>query len=418
MDPLGGSDGAATGGVSYGDSGSSSTAASGTADGFSVDAQGGTDVVVDVAGAVADPGVYRLPAGSRVNDAVQRAGGETGRASVEAINLAARLTDGQQVVVPEKVSGATAVAASSGATGEPAGPIGLGAATVEQLDTIEGIAPSRRRRSSNSVTSTAASPPSTSSTRSTGSGRRRWRRCGRACSHDVWLRQVGWRFALLGGVAAGLAASPIASQDARATAVTILGLAIVGGALLAATPWPAGRAAWVKVAPVALAAVAAGLSLGAMRLAAIDRGAFAGPIGRPGTARGFVTAVPHRSEGEVTVRIQTAAGRLAVEAHEPVEDLPVGREVVARGTLTAPAPWEADYLARYGIRQVLRARSIELTGGRRGGLSGIVDGIRSRRGGARARHAGRRRQRFCAGSCWARTIESTPRPSTTSSDPG
>jgi competence protein ComEA len=134
-------DGAATGGVSYGDSGSSSTAASGTADGFSVDAQGGTDVVVDVAGAVADPGVYRLPAGSRVNDAVQRAGGETGRASVEAINLAARLTDGQQVVVPEKVSGATAVAASSGATGEPAGPIGLGAATVEQLDTIEGIGP-------------------------------------------------------------------------------------------------------------------------------------------------------------------------------------------------------------------------------------------------------------------------------------
>ena len=133
-------DSAATSGVSYGDGGSS-TAASGTSDGFSVDAQGGTDVVVDVAGAVADPGVYRLPAGSRVNDAVQRAGGETGRASVEAINLAARLTDGQQVVVPEKVSSATAVAASSGATGEPAGPIGLGTATVEQLDTIEGIGP-------------------------------------------------------------------------------------------------------------------------------------------------------------------------------------------------------------------------------------------------------------------------------------
>ena len=135
----GGADGADTGGVSYGDSGSS-TAASGTADGFSVDAQGGTDVVIDVAGAVADPGVYRLPAGSRVNDAVQRAGGATGRATVEAINLAARLTDGQQVVVPEKVAGATAVA-SSGTSSEPAGPIGLGTATVEQLDTIEGIGP-------------------------------------------------------------------------------------------------------------------------------------------------------------------------------------------------------------------------------------------------------------------------------------
>jgi len=194
----------------------------------------------------------------------------------------------------------------------------------------------------------------------------------------VWLRQVGWRFALLGGLATGLAASPIVPQDARATAATVLGLAIVGGALLAATPWPAGRGAWAKVAPVALAAIAAGLSLGAMRLAAIDRGAFAGPIGRPGTARGFVTAVPHRSEGDVTVRIQTAAGRLAVEAREPVDDLPVGREVVASGTLTAPPPWEADYLARYGIRRVLRARSIELTGDRRGGLSGIVDDIRSR----------------------------------------
>jgi hypothetical protein len=67
----------------------------------------------------------------------------------------------------------------------------------------------------------------------------------------VWLRQVGWRFALLGGVAAGLAASPIASQDARGSAATLLGLAIVGGALLAVTPWPVGRAAWVKVASVA-----------------------------------------------------------------------------------------------------------------------------------------------------------------------
>jgi competence protein ComEA len=127
--------------VSYGEGGAS-TATSATADGFSVSEEGGTDVVVDVAGAIANPGVYRLPAGSRVNDAVQRAGGATGRALVESINLAARLTDGQQVVVPEKVRGATAVAASSGASaGEPAGPIGLGTATAEQLDTIEGIGP-------------------------------------------------------------------------------------------------------------------------------------------------------------------------------------------------------------------------------------------------------------------------------------
>jgi len=129
--------GTPAGNVSYGDSGSGSSAS-----GFSVDAEGGTDVVVDVAGAVAKPGVYRLPAGSRVNDAVKRAGGATARASVESINLAARLTDGQQVVVPETVPGASAAIASSGtAPGVPAGPVSLGSATVDQLDTIEGIGP-------------------------------------------------------------------------------------------------------------------------------------------------------------------------------------------------------------------------------------------------------------------------------------
>jgi competence protein ComEA len=137
----GDANGTPAGDVSYGDS-ASTTSASGTAAGFSVDAEGGTDVVIDVAGAVAKPGVYRLPAGSRVNDAVQRAGGATARASVESINLAARLTDGQQVVVPEKAPGSsTAVAPSGAIPGEQAGPISLGTATVEQLDTIEGIGP-------------------------------------------------------------------------------------------------------------------------------------------------------------------------------------------------------------------------------------------------------------------------------------
>ncbi|MET0559959.1 MAG: ComEA family DNA-binding protein [Solirubrobacterales bacterium] len=105
--------------------------------GFSVDGQGG-DVVVDVAGAVRHPGVYRLPAGSRVEDAVQRAGGPTPRAELEAVNRAARLADGQQVVVPERVAGGGAAAMGSS---DEEGPISLGTATVEQLDTIEGIGP-------------------------------------------------------------------------------------------------------------------------------------------------------------------------------------------------------------------------------------------------------------------------------------
>jgi competence protein ComEA len=96
---------------------------------------GTEDVVVHVAGAVRRPGVYRLPAGSRVTDAVRRAGGFAG-ASRDAINLAARLSDGQQVVVP----GPGTPAASSVPGGE-SGPISLGSATVEQLDQIDGIGP-------------------------------------------------------------------------------------------------------------------------------------------------------------------------------------------------------------------------------------------------------------------------------------
>ena len=94
------------------------------------------DVVVHVAGDVRRPGVYRLPTGSRVTDAVRRAGGFAGGANQDAINLAARLSDGQQVVVPGPGTAAT----SSGAGGQ-SGPISLGSATVEQLDEIEGIGP-------------------------------------------------------------------------------------------------------------------------------------------------------------------------------------------------------------------------------------------------------------------------------------
>jgi competence protein ComEA len=97
----------------------------------------GGEVVVDVTGAVRRPGVYRMPVGSRVNDAVARAGGAAPRAELEAINLAAQLADGQQVVVPEAVRGGGA--ASVGAAED--GPISLGTATVEQLEEIEGIGP-------------------------------------------------------------------------------------------------------------------------------------------------------------------------------------------------------------------------------------------------------------------------------------
>ena len=110
----------------------------GSSGSFHLSEGGGPDVVIDVAGAVRRPGVYRLPVGSRVTDAVQRAGGETPRALLDAVNLAARLADGQQVVIPEAGPGGAALSTVPGAED---GPISLGSATVEQLDTIDGIGP-------------------------------------------------------------------------------------------------------------------------------------------------------------------------------------------------------------------------------------------------------------------------------------
>jgi competence protein ComEA len=93
---------------------------------------------VDVVGAVRRPGLYRLKDGARVADAVTRAGGPTPRAQLELLNVAARIADGEQVVVPRRGSGG-AVASSGG--GPAAGPVHLNSATSEQLDALPGVGP-------------------------------------------------------------------------------------------------------------------------------------------------------------------------------------------------------------------------------------------------------------------------------------
>jgi competence protein ComEA len=121
-----------------GDSAPPFASSPGTSGEISLKSGGGGDIVIDVAGAVRRPGVYRLPAGARVIDAIGRAGGPAGGAMLEGINRAARLADGQQVMVPERGPGGMAVVAGSGAED---GPISLGSATVEQLEAIDGIGP-------------------------------------------------------------------------------------------------------------------------------------------------------------------------------------------------------------------------------------------------------------------------------------
>lgn len=95
-------------------------------------------LVVDVVGSVRRPGVVRLPAGARVLDAVAAAGGLKPGAAPGALNLAALLADGQQVVVGGSVVGAAPGAGGSPPTG---GLLDLNAATLEQLDTLPGVGP-------------------------------------------------------------------------------------------------------------------------------------------------------------------------------------------------------------------------------------------------------------------------------------
>ncbi len=92
-------------------------------------------LVVYVVGAVRRAGLVRVSEGARVADALDRAGGPTRRADLTAVNLAAPVADGQQIVVPLRVSGA-----AGAATGAPTR-VSLASATLEQLDGLPGIGP-------------------------------------------------------------------------------------------------------------------------------------------------------------------------------------------------------------------------------------------------------------------------------------
>jgi len=94
---------------------------------------------VHVVGAVHHPGLIRLEDGARVADAVAHAGGPTRRADLSAVNLAAPLADGQQVIVPRRVPGGVP-SAPPGASA-PGAKVSLANATVEQLDELPGIGP-------------------------------------------------------------------------------------------------------------------------------------------------------------------------------------------------------------------------------------------------------------------------------------
>lgn len=101
--------------------------------------------VVHVAGEVRRPGVYRVGQGARALEAIERAGGPTRRADLSALNLAAPVQDGQQVVVPSRTPRA-APGGGAGGTSATAGVISLSSATEQDLEALDGIGPTLAAR--------------------------------------------------------------------------------------------------------------------------------------------------------------------------------------------------------------------------------------------------------------------------------
>lgn len=100
--------------------------------------------LVHVVGAVRRAGVYRVGAGKRIEDAIRLAGGATAHADLQAINLAAKVADGQQIVVPRRGAAPAGVSAVPGAAASA--PVNLNTATAEQLDTLDGVGPTTAQK--------------------------------------------------------------------------------------------------------------------------------------------------------------------------------------------------------------------------------------------------------------------------------
>ena len=101
-------------------------------------------LMVHLSGEVIAPGVYRLPVGARVDDALKAAGGPTGEGDIHRLNLAARLADGQQIVVPKRID--PVLAAQVPLPSPAPGRVNLNMASVAELDRLPGVGPVTAQR--------------------------------------------------------------------------------------------------------------------------------------------------------------------------------------------------------------------------------------------------------------------------------
>jgi competence protein ComEA len=102
-------------------------------------------IYVHVGGAVSAPGLYEINSGDRVADAVNRAGGPVGEADLDGLNLAAKVSDGQKILVPVK---GQAVEIDAGGGGAAAGtsPVNLNTAAQAELESLDGVGPVLAKR--------------------------------------------------------------------------------------------------------------------------------------------------------------------------------------------------------------------------------------------------------------------------------
>ena len=102
--------------------------------------------VVYVTGEVRRPGVYEMGGDTRVIQALRRAGGPTKKADLTSINLAAPISDGQQIIVNAKVTVSPGGASAASGSGATRGPVSLASATVDDLEALDGIGPALAAR--------------------------------------------------------------------------------------------------------------------------------------------------------------------------------------------------------------------------------------------------------------------------------
>ena len=100
-------------------------------------------ITVDVKGAVKTPGIYDLPVGSRINDAVQKAGGLTDSADSKSINLAQKISDEALVYVPTKEEATSQATQSNASNSKENKKVNLNKASLEELKQVKGLGAKR-----------------------------------------------------------------------------------------------------------------------------------------------------------------------------------------------------------------------------------------------------------------------------------